>query len=359
MARYTDGILPTGQTLRLSLDRYQELMRLPEASFNGIYRSTDESCYDCAQIWKQYDRDAIAIAIGQAEEMRESELGYHLAPVYLNDEEYDYDYPMILKRKHLIEIGEEASSDISLAAALTLSVGAVINDPVVLTVATTVTSTSEIKVYYPGEDVEIRPSSISISGGVATINIPRSRLLDPDIDTNCTEPNYDDDSNFITTVDVKRVYNNVEGAYFVWFGDCAVFCNTSFTETTQLAYPRITDTRLSVVEFYPATHSGTTWSSANWSKCCYPCRVRVSYKSGRQSSVSTELLTSRLAHTLLSDMLPKSQDPCADCYKDDRIRDASELITPYGTASGAIKAWMADSRAKIGQGSKFPRVRSC
>jgi hypothetical protein len=290
--------------------------------------------------------------------MREQELGYNLAPAYTLDEEWDYGFPTILRKKHLIEIGEPATSTIQLAVALTLSAGGVPNDPIVIVVATTVTEVDEICVYYPGEDVQIHPSKVVIAGGNATITIPRARLVDPDIDLNCDPcPNWDDDRNFLATVDVKRCYNNPQGAFFVWFGDCSVPCLTSFNEITQDAYGRITSNRLSLVEFYPASYSGGTFTPVHFTNCCNPCRLRVSYKSGRQSSMSTELLTARLAHTLLSEMLPYAQDPCSQCYKDDRIKDPSGLITPYGTASGAIRAWMADSRAKVGQGLKFPRMR--
>lgn len=357
MARYTDDTLPEGQELRLSLDRYQEIMRINIApyAFNGINNPNEENCYPCAAIWKQYDRDAMAEAIAQAEEMREAELNYNLAPVYsYYYEEMDYSFPVILAKKHLIEIGTPTVDDIQLAVPLTLSVLGVPNDPIVITVPTTVTDPDEICVYYPGEDVHIHPSKVVIAGGNATITIPRYRLLDPSVDTNCEPfPLWDDDSKFLTTVDVKRCYNDPQAAYFVWFGDCNTLCMQSFNETTQDAYPRILNKRLSIIELYPAVFSGGSYTSTKFSKCCHPCRIRVNYKSGRQRSMSTELLTARLAHTLLSEFVPYAADPCSQCYRDDRMPDPSKLITPYGTASGAIKAWMADSRAKVGAGGVF------
>lgn len=359
MARYTDGTLPEGQELRLTLDRYQEIMRINVApyAFNGIYNPNEENCYPCVSIWRQYDRDALAEVIAQAEEMREAELNYNLAPAYTYYyEEQEYTFPTVLAKKHFIEIGTPSVDDIQLGVALTLSVLGVPNDPIVITVPTTVTATDEICVYYPGEDVQIHPSKVVIAGGIATITIPRYRLLDPDID--CDEvPNWDDDSKFLTTVDVKRCYNDPQAAFFVWFGDCNILCMQSFTETTQDAYARILDKRRSIIELYPATYSGGSYTSAKFSKCCTPCRTRVNYKSGRQRSMSTELLTARLAHTLLSDFVPYASDPCSQCYRDDKMPDPSKLITPYGTASGAIKAWMADSRAKVGAGGKFPSMR--
>jgi len=349
-----DASILAGIQLGLTLDRYQELMRFPIAAFNGLYKAEEEGCYDCAAIWKQTDRDAFAIAIAQAEEMRERELGYHVAPKYINDERYDYAYPSILIKKHLIAVGSKATSTIQFGVPLVLSVAGVINDPVVISVPTTVTVVSEIKVYYPGEDVEIHPSSIIISGGNAIICIPRSRLVDHDVDTNCEPPPmYTDDSNFINTVDVKRVYTDPnDGAFFVCGGDCGCvnplcsYCAAGFTETHQQAYPNIESRRLSIVRLCPGSYSGGAWTPT-LSLCCDPTRISISYLSGIENSMYTEMITLRLAHTLLPTILPDRIDLCSGCWKGDMERDENTELTPYGDTRGAVNAWIADSRSKV------------
>jgi hypothetical protein len=357
MAR--SDLLPDGVQMGLVLDRYQEIMHLPEAAFNGLRKTNDDDCHECNAVWRQTDRDALAAAIMNAEEMREHELGYFVAPKYVENEEYTYKYPLILDRRYLISIGRRKTSDIQSGVALNHGVETAPNDPVSIVVPTTVTDTSEIHVYYPGESVEIRPSKVAISGGNATILIPRSRLVDPDVDTNCDPaPSYYENDNFLTTVDVKRVYYDVsEGVYLVWFNDCcSLFSIPSLTEYTQLAYPRIVDNKLAIVKPYAATYNAGTWTSASFAKPVYPETIRISYLSGRQKSAQVEIDTARLAHTLLPGLIPDRVDLCSDCWKADMEQDPSELVTPYGTARGAIQVWMSDSRAKLAYGGKFPSI---
>jgi len=361
MAHPTPGLLPDDQELSLTLDRYQELMgvRVCLCSFNGIVRDDDAKCCECSSLWKQSYLDALAIALGRAEEMREQELGYHLAPKYINDEEYDdIKYPMILRRKHLIAIGSKKCDTVQLGYPLILSVMTVINDPVVISINPyAYTDISEIKVYYAGEDIEIHPSKVIIAGGTLTIYIPRCRLLKLTIDTNCDVPLYEDDANFVTTVDVKRCYVDLsDGMFKVWSTGCCDPCDTVVTETTELQYPRITDKRLSIVKYSPATYALGVWTRICCSSMvCGADLIRVSYLSGRRNSVQTEMETISLAHTLVPDSFGDAMDMCSGCWQYDR--EKSDLSTPYGDTRGAVNAWLSDSRQKVGFGTKSPRVR--
>lgn len=357
MAR--SDILPDGVQMGLVLDRYQEIMHLPEAAFNGLYKDDDGQCFECNAIWKQSDRDALAMAIMNAEEMREHELGYYVAPKYTENEDFEYKFPLILEKRYLISVGKRKTADIQLAVPLVHGVETAPNDPVTIVVPTTVTDTSEIHVYYPSESVEIRPASVTIAAGNATIKIPRSRLVKPTVDTNCDPaPNYHENDNFLDTVDVKHVYHDIsEGLYFVWFNACCYpFSASSLTESTQLAYPKIYDKKLAIIEPYPATYVGGVWASSSLSKSYRPEKIRISYLSGRQRSAQVEIDTARLAHTLLPGLIPDRVDLCSTCWKTDMEPDPSELITPYGTARGAIQVWMSDSRAKLAHGGKFPAM---
>jgi hypothetical protein len=347
------SILPDGVQLGVSLDRYQELIRLPEAAFNGIMRASDADCYECAAIWKQSDRDGLAIGLAQAEQMREAELGYFVAPKYIADEEQEYKFPIVLNMKMLIGIGTSNIDDIRLNVPLSLSAGGVIYDPVVINVATIVTDPNEICVFYHGYNVQIHPSSVTISGGIVTIKIPRSRLLNPCVDTNCDPPpEYDDDNNFLTTVDVKRCYlDPSDGAYMV----CKSGCDPC-SSTDQLLYTRIVDHRTSIVKYHPATYANGVSTCIDIS-CCTPSYLRISYLSGRVSSMSTEMDTIRLAHTLLPSITPYSADICKGCWIGDRDIVKGAEFTPYGIMLGATTVWLRDSRAKVGYGAKAPGMR--
>jgi len=356
----------------LWLDRYQELMRIPIAAFNGLLKDDEAPCNDCAYVWKYNDRYALAVAIAQAEEMRIAELGYFPYPAYTS-ETVDYVFPLILARKHLIAVGSKVCTDIQLDVALSLGLETSPTDPVIISVATTVTNPSEIRVYHVGEDVEIHPSHVSISGGIATIRVPRARLISPFVDTNCDPPpSYYENDNFVMSVDVKRCYTDPSaGAMFYWWGNgscpsfsvSAVGCCadlhqlSTFAQNSQLAFADVINVRLAIVKLYPGSYAVGAWTAGQFTNCARPDKVVVNYLSGRTQSIITEMNTIRLAHTILPFLIPDRMDLCAGCWKDDNITDEGAPITPYGSARAAIKVWMSDSRAKIGQGGKFPSMR--
>jgi hypothetical protein len=352
MARVSDNILPDGFSSALTLDRYQEIMRLPINAFNGLNDPDEQPQYQCSTIWKQSDRDYVAEHMAQAEEMRVQELGYHLAPMY-ETADYEFGHPLIIDQKHLIEIGFRTVEDVSIGEAITLSNGT-INDPVELSIATTLTDATEIKVYYPGEDVEIRPSSVSIASGTLTIQIPRARLVDPLLNDNREDHlYYSEDANFITSCDVKRVYYaSTQGLYYIWEGWQT--SSSSLAEQNQLGWPKIRNARLGIIEHRPATYSAA-WAQAAWSYTVLPAWIRLYFVSGRRASMRTEIETVRLSHTLM----PNKPESCPTVhqYWEEDIVDDERMYSPYGNRKGAIRAWMSDSRAKVGQGGKFPAMR--
>jgi len=324
--------------LGLTLDRYQEIMRLAPAAFNGLNKPDEAGCYDCAAIWKQTDRDGMALAIAQAEEMRERELGYHVAPKYdLEIHDYDSSCMYFLNWKYLVKIGTYASSDISIGVPIILNP---LSDPVVFAVATTVTDPSEICVFYPGTIIRINPSKITISGGTATICIPRPRLRLLSVDTNCDPaPDYYDDNNFETSVDVKRCYiDTTDGVDITCMNycDCTTSVVTDWCETVR-------NYKLSVIKVFPISCT---------SSCCHRKTATIPYWSGIYPSIYTEMTTASLAHSVLKDIIPAMVDLC-NCWKADMVVEDNAVWNPYGITNGAIKAWLADSRARAGGGGKF------
>jgi hypothetical protein len=340
MARTTANFLPVGVILSLSLDRYQEIMRLPAAAFNGLNKPDDPRSYSCATIWKQTDRDNLAQYLSAAEEMREKELGYFLGPKYIVAERHDLENPSVLNRKHLIALGTETITDIEDAVSITLSDnGGVHYDPVTIVVATAVTIPSEIVVCYPGEDEYIHPASVVIAGGNATITIARSRLIDPSLNDDRDDPlQYDDDANFLDEVDVKRRYTDLtDGTSFYYTDD-------SYVEQTYTGHGVIRENRQAIVEAYV--------SPLVCINICYEIAIRFNYLSGIRYTIKMLLETARLAHTLMP-WEPCHCDPVQQMWIDDRTQDPVETLTPYGSTKGAVNAWLADSRSKIGFGGIF------
>lgn len=361
MARISEGILQPNSSLSLTLDRYQEIMGLPIKAFNGLNDPDEQPVYECSHIWKQTQRDYLAIHVMRAEERREHELQYHLSPKYITAERHQYKSTVILDRKHFIQAGLEASTLIDTVTLDYRDDSNAIIDPLVLTVTTTVTSTDEIVVKYPDEDVRITPSNISISGGVATIKIPRARLVKPSLLDNRDAPlQFVADSNFLETVDVYRVYNDPANAILLtWTSvQLALLGVVTFpngSEQTQTAVGALDgerSKRISQIEVFPATYSNGVWTGACLTYRCPPERVDVSYKSGIATSMEALMLTAKLSHTLMPNM------PCTCPYveqywREDREQHPQGLVTPYGGMVGQVEAWLADSRAKVGLGGMF------
>jgi len=360
MARTVNNILG-GYDLSLDLDRYQEIMHLPIAAFNGLNNPDELVMEQCSSIWTQSSRNMLAQYLAMAEERRETELGYHLSPKYIIGEEHDYQAYELLHRKKLIDVGVELITDIELDVPVTLlDLYGAINDPVQISIATTVTDPNTICTYYPGEDVRITPSNVVIAGGIVTISIPRSRLVKPELlDDREDHLYYADDDNFLETVDVKECrITPVDGVVFQWtpYRLMAIgrACLTDGTSETQQGVSSITGNlarRIAKVAVHPASFIGEVASGARFRFGCIPDMVQLSYVSGeKQYSPNQELLTARYAHTLMPNQ-PCSCPLVVQYWQEDR-KDA-EFTSPYGSTMGAQNAWFADSRAKIGIGGIF------
>jgi hypothetical protein len=354
MARISANVLDPNYQEGITLDRYQELLGLPICAFNGLNNPAELNDYVCTSIWRQHQRDYVARFLASAEEMREQELGFFIAPKYISKERQKRNSPVILNRKWLIQIGEQTDTSILDSVPLSLSYLGTIYDPVVITVPTSVTETSEILVTYENEMVVIHPSNVTIVGGNAVISIPRSRLVKPALNDDREDPlDYSDDANFVTAVDVyRRWYDISKGVEIVsWLSN-------SFTESVSYGYAEIENHRTAMANIYYATWSGLIPSPA----CEYtvPCSekkfMRVNYLSGRQTSIKVELETVRLAHTLM----PHTPCECEaiNMFWSDDVNTKEEYdLTPYGNKAGAMNAWLSDSRSKIGFGSFIGGMR--
>lgn len=354
MARVSDNVLPSLSQLGLYLDRYQEIMGLDVCAFNGINRPTDSHNSSCIDIVSQSQRDDLAKFLLQAEEMREEELGYFLAPKYrTEDQNTGMSNPFILDRKYLIEVGWPTCTLLEEDVPIVHGDASDPTDPITIDITTDV-ATSQIVVTYPDESVQIHPTHIVAAGGVVTITIPRCRLVRPEYNQDWDDPpSYYDEDVFLEEVDIYRCYSDVSlGAQFMWD---QVGCDTDCEPNCQPACPMIVGYmayELSLVKLFPATYSSGAWTrSSCFAYSAKPNAARITYLSGRHPSMSNEIYTIRLAHTLMP-RPPCSCDIVRQQWTDDRVR-AEGQYSPYGSSMGAIDVWLADSRAKVGHGGMF------
>lgn len=329
----------------ISLARYAVLTGYSECALNGVNHPS-EVHGDCENpIWSQYQRDTLLYYFSEAQLEIEQVTGYPLCPTYFELEQHPYRFPVHADWTKLLAAGQRATT--------VLSAGEVLNhatDPVVIgPIATTVTDPLEIKIFHPGSEREIEPSLVTIAGGNVTIEVPRCRLVDPAIQILQGGLEYADDSNFIATVDVQRVYTDTTvNADLVWLhqdtaGACPRCGCLTCGEHTETACLVIHNPETGAMGALRADYSSL------WTPTCGRCYnrrpdvVRLYYLAGLQTrNLQAENAVLRLAHA----KMPSSICGC-DVLRSMWERDTHipEVLTserencPFGLSDGAWIAW--------------------
>lgn len=311
-----------GDCLRtwLSVDEWANIMGINPLHFNGLSHPTLSNTV-CGEVffehaWQHSDRvgrEEIRLAIKQAEEDIAREAGFNLMPDWTIAERLPYPRPrhpevygfggynprfmlksVELPRGYILSGGVRTKAVISsgVAIARTDADSDQFQETCMVTAATSVTDPNEIHLYYPGKSGddcwEIRPISVTISGGVATIVFKvwqvvaanKRDVLDP-------EPlDATDEDSFEDTVDIYRVYNDpATQLQFIWenspevwsCGSCAA-CQLE----TQAGCFHLRDHRMGFIVPAPGSWNSDDeqFDSSEWSVCRDPDQVRVWYYSG-------------------------------------------------------------------------------
>lgn len=341
----------------VTLALYQKVINYPECAFFGV-NMTGENIRGRCRIVSKADRDEIQNALAEAQQEIEQVTGFPLQPKWFAGEQHQFGpvapglryrkwqiAPVVLTKKtKIIEIGIKAESTISAGETVDNT-----NDPAVIgPVATTVTDESEIHIFHPGTDVEIDPSSITISGGNVTITVPRCRLVLASLADNPSQGlDYTDLANFESTVDVKRIYNDSStAATLVHPTRCGC------TEDTESGCIYVDDTEIGVVEI----------SRSNGSTCncrCTPEFVRLNYRAGLNNvgdKVEQQVrdMVIRLAHSKMP-YEPCGCDLGANMWRRDREIPATltreRVNCPFGLSNGAWFAWQQANAIKVWRAS--------
>ena len=340
------------------LARYANLLPISECAFWGVER--DRDFHEEYAVWTLRERRMIAKYLDEAQEKIEDELGFSLNARWFEDEMI-YSCPLVAERGRIIEAGIEAWEIVEADATVDKT-----DDPHEVTVTTTVTDEDEIVVAYPAsldvEDrVEINPSDIDISGGTATIYIPRCRTLKPEhVDNPTTGHDYETDTFFLDEVDVWRHYNDPSAhASLVWphrvSDSIYPFCTANCDEYTRTGCIYIRNPEIGILDVLPANYD----ESDGWTACqnCYykPERVHLYYKAGLNPiTPSAESAIIRLAHTLMPRMPCGCEKFVLSWEEDNNIPDVmtrERVNNPFGIKDGAWAAWCYVVDMKIGRSS--------
>lgn len=396
----------------LSIWRYARIMGINPLHFAGAHTaSLGRQVYysgGCDDIWYKYDWQAadkvshmqLAIQIATAEAQIANFLGSFVAPRWVNEEAHVYPRPYraayygtgratrdlkMIKTRYgeLISIGRRSTVLIGTAITSGSSLQYIDNDGdgfaelARVSVPTTLTDVSQIKVYYPGFGAdprwEIRDAiKKEIASGYFVAYFHSWNLIAPEL---YDQPPVDGDrppidvgttANFLTTVEVYREFsdNTLPGVTFYWsnYGDCL---DTPCQDSAQGGCAQIKDARRGIVSPYPASYDSSSgaWVAEGWSEGHEPDRLTISYQAGFRSSTflagfDTEPLDGNLAQAVAYLATARLERPLCGCsnvealaqrlmsdtsevWSDRRFivfgRDAADC--PFGSKVGEIMAW--------------------
>lgn len=344
--------------------------QLPENTFWGVRRSDDPD-YDCNTYWSKWQRDSVLRALSDAQIEYEQETNFPILRRWIADEQQPYSWPLQAHWNMIFDVGIRATEAIATDAVVTHVADNAQGDPSpsTVTVATTVTDVNEIRVYYPASlgvegPVEIDPSDIDISGGNAVISIPRWRMVHPNfINTPSDGLDYATVTNFLSVVDITRVYHNssTQGT-LVWphrnNATCTsnpITCCVTCDEYTRTACIYVRDGRVGQLDVLPATYSAGSWNTNTACLCVTPEHAILNYRAGPATmDWQTQLAVIRLAHTKMPDE-PCGCEQAQRMWKEDRMIPDSLTLNQancrFGRMNGAWFAWQQAQATKIWRGA--------
>jgi hypothetical protein len=391
---------------KLPLSTFAKNLGMHPLHFEQVRLETNPHCSEIMvqYSWQNSDhvsREEIAIAISQAEEKIENQLGYRLGPSWEVDEWKGVVGPKQPEFFHLRQDtfmnGRSASQQAEWGYFISGGVEAksFIFKPDItwtdedgdgyfetgtVTFTTVVTDINEIEAYYPGKDgdatFQIRPITVNILAGVATVTFRRELCVKLSFLEAIDEPQGVDgldDGNFLTAVDIYRHYNDPsQQVTFLWepltFG-----CGCGTGGCPRCAYNAATgclmsrgDPRQSILGYSVADWNvdDQAFSAAVWPMTRQPDITRLYYRSGwrnksqRFANSRMDPYWERVVTYMAAAMLDRP--PC-DCAADVWYRyrrdltlvdgstenDANPIFrqptgtldNPFGTKAGEVMAW--------------------
>lgn len=338
-------------------------MNIPICVFNGV-ENPAESVSACDHCWSQWEREMVAMALNDAEEMLAQHLNFYLGARFLTDTDREWTDPMTLHWGHVIGGGIQGLTDVS--AAVTASNFAV--DPATITIPTASFPGGENEIYIieTASGLEIVPDSITVVGANYEIEIDQCKLIEWDDLENQTEATcIDYDALYpaatwlkLADLTIYREYLDDSDQATVTFGtSCQCwYAGSACAGDDYSGCVYIIDSEIGKVRVSIASYDAVagTWSCnyPTWCGCYGGDKVSINYRAGTTDVPGWEQAVMRLAHTY---MVLK---PCGCAMFDavlDRDRKVSTILTaarldnPLGEMEGARYAWNWLATTKQGE----------
>lgn len=338
----------------------------------------------CDQVYTQFQRDDIADGLGLAVELVSAELGFYPRPVWITERlDLGHGDPMewqTLKTGwgYLTEFSIRTKTLVEAGVAVVYSDedGDGFAETATVTVATTA-AVDEIRAYFRvadgaveagSDDWEIEPLYVTTDGATATLVGPKWLFTDPNVVWRYPfeDPNYkdertfdsDDGANFVTTVDIYRVYGSTTGAVKLLTDpilDCSV---TNSGDIAENAVGRILDGKRGLFQIRLA--NCTTLVNCTY----YPTQIWVSYQAGYP--LRNQLMDRRLEQQLVriaNTKIPNMPNTfCGErtlsMWQEDRgnIENVSRVASPPpwgGMTVGEWDAWNMLKKLQLPKGGKI------
>lgn len=333
----------------LTLDRYRQLMYIPQCAFNGV-ENPDENVSHCDHYWQQWEREMVAIALSDAEEMLAQHLYFYLGDRFITETNIKWTDPLLLRWGHIIAGGIEGLTEIT-------TVGSDFTvDPATITVATAdFTSEDEIWIVDDVSELRIVPSAVETVGANYVVSIPQCRLIEWDNLEEQADPiDYDDTFPAATwlkedDLTIYRRYTDDSEQAIIEFGhSChcmysgAACAGTQYDGCLYILNDEISKVRVSIAD-YDADEESWSCNYPTYCGCYSGDKIySVKYRAGTTDVPGYERAIMRLAHTYMV------AEPCGctlfdESLKRDRnipsILTAERINCPLGTMDGAWYAW--------------------
>jgi hypothetical protein len=330
----------------LTLDEYRRIMGIPLCAFNGV-EDPDESVAACDHYWAQWEREMVAQALYDAEEMLALHMRFYIGAHYLTDTDVLWTDPMQLKFGYVIGGGVRGRTEITPTASdFTV-------DPATITVTQTdfPGGISEIVVVETSSGLEIVPDRITPAGVSYVIEIDQCKLIEWD-DLRDQIESIDYDPLFPAAIWLKladltiyREYlDDSDQATITFNPTCDCWCGTGCTGADYSGCMFVLDWEIAKVRVNMATYSDGSWT-CNWPSVCgcyHGSKVEINYQAGTTNIPGWRTAIIRLAHTYMI------AEPCGCALFDRALRrdrrvptvlTAERINCPFGEMDGAWYAW--------------------